>query len=237
MYATIIPLKTDNGCYIIKFGYTYNLVDRIESLEIEYKSPVYLLRAKFITSKQDEERFHNLLKIGYKSLIERYKINSKNKVELYKFTPKLLIEFENYLNDEKTNDEFNALLDLELEVNQNFGKMYSDKMIDYLIKKSNNEYKKSIMQLKYNNSEQTIKINESETRLLEAKIKLFSINKPKLPKNKQATSSLDDESIDDESIDEYEMDSSDISSESEDMSKFIKTNKKMPATKRSIIKL
>jgi prophage antirepressor-like protein len=76
LYALIIPLKTDNDCVILKIGYTESINDRLETLQAEYKSNVYFIKAKIISGQKDEEKFHKIIKTKYNSLIEHYEINN-----------------------------------------------------------------------------------------------------------------------------------------------------------------
>jgi len=179
LYACFIPLKTDHRYFIIKFGYTYHLAKRMTTLESEYGSKIYLVRAKVATSMQDEENFHDILKLQYSELIQKHKINNKNKVELYKFTPQLLFEFENYLCPKKIDDHFNICLDMEMESNQLASLTHSDKMIDYLIKKMDFEMTK----LKYQNHDKIVQINESKTKYLNTKIKYLEMSNQKTSTN------------------------------------------------------
>lgn len=99
LYAFIIPIKLDHKDIIIKIGYSEDIIDRIQTLQNEYKSVVYLIKIKLIKGKSDEEEFHKLLKNNYQSLIQNYSIDGKKKIELYKLCPQLLAEFDNYLNN------------------------------------------------------------------------------------------------------------------------------------------
>lgn len=94
LYAFLIPI--DPIYCIIKFGYTYDILDRIISLRSEYKSNVYLVGIKLVNAEKDEKIFHKMLKLKYPSLVYPYSINNKEKVELYKYNPKLMMDFDEY---------------------------------------------------------------------------------------------------------------------------------------------
>lgn len=106
LYAFIIPLKTDHCYFIIKFGYTENITDRIETLNTEYKSGVYLIGLRLIRGKSDEQTFHDFIKLKYSYLIEAYEIGNKKKVELYKLSPFMMIDFFAYLQELQCDDYF-----------------------------------------------------------------------------------------------------------------------------------
>jgi len=113
LYVCIIHIKTIHNFIIIKFGYSGDIIDRLKSLETEYKTKINFIKAKIITCLKDESYFHEMLKTHYSDLIEEYRIKSKSsqqsycgqgkkKKELYKLSPILITEFDNYLNNENT---------------------------------------------------------------------------------------------------------------------------------------
>ena len=223
MYAYIVELlDKEHNYYIIKFGYTYNLAKRKTKLETEYKAKFYLLRAKIITSENDEENFHAILKATYGELVEEYTINGKKKTELYKFSPQLLEEYKNYLDDNHQDDEFDFHITTELDFYQNSDIFYSDKMIEYMTKQRSEkhekemaEHNKKMTELRYKNGGKEVDINDSiarrydsETKLLLAK-KQIQQHKKKSSKNKKLEDYSSESDNDDVSIE--------ISSDSEDM--------------------
>lgn len=115
LYCFIMPLRSDENIFIIKFGYTEDINERISTLSNSYKCSAHLIGLKVITGKNDEQEFHKILKKNYKNLIHFYKKNNKKKVELYKFHPQLLIEFDNYLSKSKNLNE-----DINLQKHQSF---------------------------------------------------------------------------------------------------------------------
>jgi len=99
LYSFLMPIKDDENRIIIKFGYSEDILDRIESLRTEYKTQVFLIGIKIINGKRDEKLFHNVLKSKYPELIYPYKIGTKEKTELYGLNEILINEFDQYLND------------------------------------------------------------------------------------------------------------------------------------------
>ena len=94
LYAFITDIDKDKCT--IKFGYTYDLASRPDSLQTEYKATFYLIGAKIIAAEKDEKTFHKILKKNYPNLIYNHKINKTNKKELYYFEPVLMEEFEKF---------------------------------------------------------------------------------------------------------------------------------------------
>lgn len=119
LYMFVIPIKTEHNDIIIKIGYTEDIIDRIRTLKVEYKTTVFLIRIKIITGKKDESKFHKSMVKLYPQLVEKYKIKNKNKVELYKMSDKILKEYDNYMTDEtiiKEDDDPEDLTEAEEEV-------------------------------------------------------------------------------------------------------------------------
>lgn len=105
LYAFVVRLTTVRHLdVIVKFGWTNNLLDRITSLEQEYKSKFYLLAVKQVKNESKEKKFHKLLKRRFPDNIEPLTIGNKKKVELYKFHPYMLDEFEAVKSVENTVD-------------------------------------------------------------------------------------------------------------------------------------
>jgi len=100
LYAVIIPLKTNHNNVIIKFGYTEDIIERMITLQQEYKSEIFFINAKIITGEKDEKHFHKMLKNAYPHLIENQTIDNKDKTELYKLSRKLIEEFDSYPNQD-----------------------------------------------------------------------------------------------------------------------------------------
>lgn len=94
LYAFLIPYKNKYGYVIIKFGYTYDIIDRIKSLKKEFKCDrIYLLGLKIIKAEAREKKFHAMLKTMYPELCFPITINGKNKEEEYCLSEILLKEF------------------------------------------------------------------------------------------------------------------------------------------------
>jgi hypothetical protein len=94
LYLMDIYNKKYNNVPIIKFGYTYNMVERYKTLKIEFKTEIKLLGVKNINGEFEEKQFHNYLKNKYPLLIMNYiKPNNKKSNELYYFHPSLIQEF------------------------------------------------------------------------------------------------------------------------------------------------
>lgn len=120
LYAFIILLPCDHDFYIVKFGYTDDIMNREKTLQEEYKAKVFLIGVKLINTPSDEKKFHNILKMKYPSCIQEYTIGNKKKKELYKFSNCLLVEFNNYdvlNNDNKKNNELSCLANNNLDEN------------------------------------------------------------------------------------------------------------------------
>lgn len=99
LYAFIVTLKSNHNYVIIKFGWTLDILSRIESLHTEYGSNFYLIGIKKIKNELVEKNFHSVLKQKYPDSIEKINIKSKNKIELYKFNLLMMNEFNNIEED------------------------------------------------------------------------------------------------------------------------------------------
>jgi prophage antirepressor-like protein len=170
LYAFVIPIKTNHNDIILIFGYSEDIFQRIEDLKSEYGSKVYLINIKIISGQKDEERFHNIMKKKYDSLIESYSIKNKKKVELYKFSPILLKEFDDYLNQNNSCNLISEYIDLELSLQNNpFNLIHS---YEYLMAKEKNHHEKimkqydlEITKLKYQNIKKDIQLIKAQTEL------------------------------------------------------------------------
>lgn len=103
MYAFIVPIDTDSGAIIIKFGYSHDINDRTKTLSDHYHVKLHLVGLRFVTCESDEFKFHTHLKFKFGHLIEKYSTVSNGKVvndtELYKLNPALMNEFHNFMSD------------------------------------------------------------------------------------------------------------------------------------------
>ena len=176
LYCFVIPLKNNHRYIVIKFGYSEDIIDRINTLKTEYKSDVYLIRLKQITGQKDETKFHHTLKNKFPQLIENFSINDKNKTELYKLSSILIDNFDSYLNNDIPDDEPKKLSTGEQQIidyvrfqetifmNQ-LNKMLSHQIIgnklvfDYLMAKNEHQFCKDM-------KEKEIKLKEKELQFL-----------------------------------------------------------------------
>lgn len=143
LYAAIIPIKTNHGQIIIKFGFTDDITDRMITLPKEYQCKVYFIGIKKVSKQKDEIIFHDMLKEKYSSLIEAYEYKNKNKVELYKFSPILMKQFNIY---HKTTDELNPINDyIEIELNFQDNPFNPESMYEYMMLKEKNTHDKFMM--------------------------------------------------------------------------------------------
>ena len=181
LYAFIIPTKTKHRDIIIKFGYSEDIFDRIETLQSEYKSKVYLVKIKIISGQKDEEKFHYMVKKKYSSLIESYSIQDKKKIELYKFSPILLKEFDDYLDKNDAKDIISEYIDFELNIRNN---LIDHESYDYLMTKERNHHEKiikqyddSIRKTDFEISKLKYRYIDKEIQLVKAQSELASITK------------------------------------------------------------
>jgi hypothetical protein len=93
LYAVILPLERESSSVIIKFGYSDDILMRIDTLKSEYKCNVYLIALKFVKSEKTEKKFHTHLRKKYPDYVVNFKIGGKDKVELYELNDFLLNEF------------------------------------------------------------------------------------------------------------------------------------------------
>ena len=93
MYLFLIASSLREKTPVIKIGYSDNIDERKKVLSSNYKSELYLLRIKRVTSQSDEKRFHKHLKINFPNLKKQH--NSEQ--ELYFYHPTILLAFDNYM--------------------------------------------------------------------------------------------------------------------------------------------
>lgn len=93
LYAFIVPLKRDHRTVVVKFGWSDNILNRIETLQTELCCNIYLIGIKKVKSESVEKRFHETLDEKFPALHEPMFIKSKEKKELYKFSTVLMTEF------------------------------------------------------------------------------------------------------------------------------------------------
>lgn len=95
MYLFIVTIKDPLGKnrIICKVGYTFDIVERMNSLRSEYKCNFYLIALKFVESEKREKEFHKLMKTQFKTLWLPMAIKTKAKDEIYVFDKALYEEF------------------------------------------------------------------------------------------------------------------------------------------------
>lgn len=162
LYAFITNI--DKKRFIVKFGYTNDIVTRCGTLESEYKAKFYLIGIKIIASEQDEKEFHKILKKVYPSLIYNHSIKGINKKELYHFDNRLMEEHKKFesngMSDEywkyKTAD---TTLSVEKEKNEQLMKEIE------------------LTRMKTKQTEAEIKLSETKRREIRLQIKLLQLQK------------------------------------------------------------
>ena len=121
LYAMLMFFKTSHSKYVIKFGYSEDIMKRMISLAKSYGCEICLINIKLINGRHDETMFHDMLTKIYPYLIEQYSIKDKKKKELYKLSPVLLDHFDCFLSNESDIDKQIVLRRLDNE--------YMDKQI------------------------------------------------------------------------------------------------------------
>ena len=115
MYAFIMDLHNVANLYIVKYGYTADIFERIKTLKTEYNCEIFLVGLMKIKSKKDEEKFHKYLKDTYPELHYKCKINGSNKKELYYLSDKLMYEYDNYNEGERIEENKKEIEDEEIK--------------------------------------------------------------------------------------------------------------------------
>ena len=99
MYLLITDVKNEEGYVIIKPGYTYNIVERIEDIYQSHEINCFPIRLIEINAEKDEKELHNILKKTFCNSIykknEFPKSNPRSK-EFYYGTPKIVEVFDEY---------------------------------------------------------------------------------------------------------------------------------------------
>ena len=98
LYFCIIKLDTAPNDVLIKIGYTDDIVAQLKKLTDEYCNEAFFISGKIIHCKNDKNEFQHLLELRYPHLVDAYTIKS-HKPSIFKFSPILLEEYINYLND------------------------------------------------------------------------------------------------------------------------------------------
>ena len=161
LYMIITELKDplDKHRIIIKFGYSENIHNRLETLEAEYKCKMHLIGCKVISGESYEKKFHANLVKRHPELHCPIMIDGTKKNELYALDKKLI-------------DEFNEVPDIE-GVNS-----INSEAID--VSKNSAENLKYQIELKDKEIElEKIKMDkiDKEIELLKLQLKLKKINK------------------------------------------------------------
>ena len=121
MYLFIVTIKDplEQNRIICKVGYTFDIVDRINSLRTEYKCNFYLIALKFVESEKREKEFHKLMKTQYKSLWLPMAIKTKTKDEIYVFDKILYDEFMKITESKHISDNRPTYSDEILSITRN----------------------------------------------------------------------------------------------------------------------
>jgi len=139
LYAFVVSLKTNHNHVIVKFGWTLDILSRIESLHTEYGSNFYLIGIKKIKNELVEKNFHSVLKQKYPDSIEKVNIKGKEKIELYKFNLLMM-------------NEFNAIEEDYSQIMQNIILTSEQQILINLVKNQNSVFQALVMsQLNFNN--------------------------------------------------------------------------------------
>jgi hypothetical protein len=195
LYAFIIPIETvpDHGYVVIKFGYSEDIIDRFKTLQSEYKSKIFFLKAKLINGKKDETKFHDMLRTTHGELIENYSYNGKEKTKLYKLSPVLMMAFDNYLNNSQINElEPKLCMEYLMAKENNFHqKIMQEKDIELAKIQNNREI------LKYQHIDKMIElerlVTEGEANRLERERLAHTHKKKSPPKKREIIRLCDDD--------------------------------------------
>ena len=101
MYFLITNIDHKKKYIIIKIGYTYNIMDRINELYKSHGILCYPIRLIEVNSQKEEKEFHNKYK-NYKNSLYTEDFPKKRKTEdteFYYGTPKILDEFDTYTSN------------------------------------------------------------------------------------------------------------------------------------------
>lgn len=137
---------------LIKIGYTYDLTERIKSLQDKFKCNLYLIGLKHVNSQKDETFFHNkILKKSYK--------DSSYKLIVQMDESKKVLSDETYVGNIKIINEFD---DFEVDT-QNY----------YLIEKEKGKNLDKELKLK----DKELELKDKEIEILKLRIKLEEMQK------------------------------------------------------------
>ena len=195
IYAFIMDLPNVANLYIVKYGYTADIFDRIKGLKTEYNCDIFLVGLMKIKSKKDEEKFHKYLKETYPELHYKCKINGTNKKELYYLCDKLMYEFDNYNEGEKIEGETeieddeikNYMLNMERKSEEIYGRqqMVATGEVTEFVKEIE---KTKQMELELKNKEIEYKIEVEKTKQKEYETKQKEIESNERLKQKEIES-------------------------------------------------
>jgi hypothetical protein len=153
MYLVFINLDDGNGSVIIKFGYTEDIIERLQSLEKEYNTDIIFLNCKAIKGESSEREFHKILKNSYPDAIYEHTIKDTKKTELYKFSRILLDEYNNYDSGIEQPTEEQELDDEQMLILKSL-RYQEDTIVNLISKKNNND--KSVWKYMYKRIERDI---------------------------------------------------------------------------------
>jgi hypothetical protein len=197
LYIFLLPIMTINNEFIIKVGYSKDLLKRKTQLENEFNiDNVYLIYVREIKNEAIEQNLHeDLRKSEYYYPIKKH-INDKSKknekniicIETYIFNYNLIIKIINKLNNIEMNDNYKKQVKL-LELEQGPEKMKLDiEKMKLQVTLSNNEKDITLSNnekdITLSNNEKNITLSNNEVIIsnnkikeLELKIRLIELEK------------------------------------------------------------
>ena len=192
LYVFLMPFVSSDNYYIIKVGYTKNIIQRYGELKKEFDvNKIYLIYAKRINGEHIELNIHKNLKNTFSTNIYKMKKNKKIEnssisEETYKYTWILFknilnITYRTYIMNNKitllNKENENKMLDIKLKELEN-----ENKMLDIKLKELELENEKKLLDIKLKELEnEKIKMGfENEKKLLDIKLKELENEKIKM---------------------------------------------------------
>jgi hypothetical protein len=195
LYVFLLPFVSIDNYYIIKVGYTKNIIKRYSELKKEFNvDDIYLMYSIQISGEHIELNIHKNLKMDFTTHVYKMKKKRKTKKseintiseETYKFSwilfkNILYIVYKTHILMDKFTllDKENALLDKKntLLITQNESKKLDNesKKLDNESKKSDNELESKKLDNESKKSDNEVKNNEIQLQILLAKIELLKL--------------------------------------------------------------